>query len=101
MADDPNLYVPGQAALDGARVNDLVRRALRLREHMWIATAMWSISNPGEPQTLLLDQENLLVSPRIGCYICEESYSHRLAQRRCSGEGRPGPAPLLTNDPRG
>jgi hypothetical protein len=101
VSEDPNLYPPSQAALDGARVNDLVRRALRLHEHLWVATAMWTVVDPGRPQTLILDQENLLVSPRVGCYICEESWSRRLAQRRCTGEGRPGPAPLLTGDPRG
>lgn len=101
MSEDPSAYVPSQAAIDGVRVNDLVRRALRLREHMWVATAMWTVTNPGDADTLILDQENLLVSPRVGCYICEESWTRQRAQRRCSGEGKPGPAPLLTGDPRG
>lgn len=31
----------------------------------------------------------------IGCYICEEPYSRRLMQRRCTGKGHGRPAPLL------
>ncbi|MGH7606549.1 MAG: hypothetical protein ACREME_04335 [Gemmatimonadales bacterium] len=88
-------YEPGAAAASGALLEEKVMQALRLREHLWIATAAWLVPNPGKAEALLLDRENLLVSPAIGCYICEEPYSKRIAHRRCSGKGKSGPAPML------
>lgn len=99
MVNESNLYEPGEAAKTGARLDVLVRRALRLREHLWIATAAWTVSDPSKPGTMVLDRENLLVSPTIGCYVCEEPWSAREGTRRCKGHGRPGPAPLLPGVP--
>lgn len=93
---DPNVYEPTQSARSGVRLEELVRRSLRLREHLWIATAAWLVPEPGRPGERLLDRENLLVAPNIGCYICEEPWSARLEMRRCSGKSKPGPAPLLS-----
>lgn len=92
---NPDQYQPGAAAASGALLEDKVTRALLLREHLWIATAAWLVTDPGKAETLLLDRENLLVSPAIGCYVCEEPYTERIAHRRCSGKGKPGPAPML------
>jgi hypothetical protein len=72
-----------------------VLQALRLKEHLWTATAMWLVPNPEREGQLLLDKESLLVAPVIGCYVCEEPYSRRLMQRRCTGKGHAGPAPML------
>jgi hypothetical protein len=95
MSDDPNVYEPGAAVQSGKRLEELVRRSLRLREHLWIATAAWLVPDPGRPGQRLLDRENLLVAPNIGCYVCEEPWSAREEKRRCSGKSKPGPAPLL------
>lgn len=91
---NPDQYEPGAAAESGALL-EKVMRALRLGEHLWIATAAWLVPEPSTTETLLLDRENLLVSPAIGCYVCEEPYSRRIAHRRCSGKGKRGPAPML------
>lgn len=88
-------YEAGAAAESGALLEEKVIRALRLGEHLWIATAAWMVPEPGKDEALLLDRENLLVSPQIGCYICEEPWSQRMAHRRCSGKGKPGIPPLL------
>lgn len=90
-----DIYEAGRAAQSGERLEELVLRSLRLREHMWIATAAWLVPDPGRPGERLLDKENLLVAPSIGCYVCEEPWTSREETRRCSGRSRPGPAPLL------
>jgi hypothetical protein len=92
-------YEPGAAAESGVLLEEKVTRALRLGEHLWTATAAWLVADPGKADQLLLDRENLLVAPQIGCFVCEEPYSPRLAHRRCSGKGRPGVAPLLPGRP--
>lgn len=92
---NPDQYEPGAAAASGSLLEEKVMQALRLREHLWIATAAWLVPDPATADVLLLDRENLLVSPALGCYVCEEPYSQRIAQRRCSGKSKPGPAPML------
>ena len=86
MNQDPNVYEPGRAAQAGERLEELTRRALRLREHLWIATAVWAVPEPGRPEPHLLDRESLLIAPEVGCWVCEERYSPRLETRRCAGE---------------
>jgi hypothetical protein len=97
-------YGPVDAERLNGRLDDLIRRALRLREHLWIATAAWLVPEPGRVDGYLLDQENLIVAPTIGCYVCEEPWTRREQLRRCTGKAKPGPAPLLPgrpkNDPR-
>jgi hypothetical protein len=92
---DPNVYEAGRSAESGDRLEEVVLRALRLREHLWIATAAWLVPEPGRPDQILLDRENLLVAPNVGCYVCEEPWSRRMETRRCSGKSKPGPAPML------
>lgn len=77
------------------RLTELIERALRVRDHLWIATAAWRVNDPGRVDGHLLDQENLIVAPVIGCYVCEEPWTAREQLRRCRGEPRPGPAPLF------
>lgn len=101
MTGDGTQYEPGASAASGALLEEKVLQALRLREHLWTATAMWLVSDPEKEGQVLLDRESLLVAPVIGCYVCEEPYSRRTMQRRCSGKGHAGPAPLLPGGSRG
>lgn len=86
MDGDPNVYKPSPETQSGARLTDLVQSAVRLREHLWVATAAWAVSDPADPGPLLLDRNNLLTVPGVGCYVCEQVYSPQLARRRCPGE---------------
>lgn len=81
-------------AVPPGKLEELVLRSLRIGEHLWIATAAWVVANPASSQ-LILDRENLLVVPGVGCYICELSYSARQASRMCSGKPQGGIPPLL------
>lgn len=90
-----SVYGPSKQALSGTRLDDTVKRALRLREHLWVASALWAVADPASVDPVLLDKESLLAGPLIGCFICENPYTERLARRRCSGQGHDGPAPLL------
>jgi len=93
-------YGPIDANRLNDRLTELIHRALRLREHLWIATAAWRVNDPGRPDAHILDQENLIVAPVIGCYVCEEAWSRREELRRCRGEPRPGTAPLFPGQPK-
>jgi hypothetical protein len=80
------------------KITENVLRALKLGEHLWIATAAWKVVDPTNPQ-LILDKENLLMPPVIGCYICELSYSTREFHRRCGGKPLGGIPPVLPGMP--
>lgn len=62
----------------------------RSGDHYWIVTTAYHVDpsafTSGNPDvTPLLDHETLAVVAGPGCYYCEQSYSQRLATRRCKG----------------
>lgn len=68
-----------------ARTTAAVAAATRTGSHLWAALLAYRVNDPTMPD-LMLDTENLLNYPTVGCFICEEPYSPRLAYRRCPGE---------------
>lgn len=56
-------------------------------EHVWIAMACHVVSAEKlrAGQQLHLDTETL-ATIQVGCYVCEQPYSNRLAYRKCPGE---------------
>ena len=66
--------------------------AIKSETHLWIATGAYHLSDETlrnmENNPLLLDLENLLMEPQIGCYVCEEPFQMRLLTRKCKGEPR-------------
>lgn len=59
----------------------------RSGDHLWTIATMYRWGGP-DIERPTLDQENLLLLVGPGCYYCEQTYTERLATRRC-----PGPAP--------
>lgn len=57
----------------------------RSGNHLWTAMVIYAV-NP-EAEMPILDKENLLGFPMIGCYYCEQPYERRLLKRRCPGPG--------------
>lgn len=63
----------------------------RTGDHLWNVIAMFRIDvdRLGDPDhTPMLDGENLVSIMGPGCLHCEETYTPRLAKRRCRGKGR-------------
>lgn len=62
-------------------------------DHVWITAAAFRLSDESARAAaeggaqVHLDMENL-ASLSVGCYVCEEPWSQRLAHRRCKGEPR-------------
>jgi hypothetical protein len=61
-------------------------------EHVWLALAQFRVTaetlrarEPDGGAPFNLDRENL-AGIVIGCYVCEQPYTHRLGYRRCPGE---------------
>lgn len=66
--------------------------AVKSQTHLWVATTVYmlsdeAVSTMGEGP-VLLDIENLLMVPLIGCFVCEEPFDSKLIHRRCKGEPR-------------
>jgi len=61
----------------------------RSGNHLWIITTAYRVDPAtwvDPAHTPILDAENLLILAGPGCYYCEQPYTPRLAQRRCTGE---------------
>jgi len=64
--------------------------ALKSQSHLWVATTAYKLSDEAVDNMttteINLDLENMLMSPAIGCFICEEPFTRRLRHRKCAGE---------------
>lgn len=67
------------------RFDERYASALRTKSHLWVATVPYYVEVPPH-EGQLLDVENMAMDPAIGCYICEQVYSARIANRSCTGE---------------
>lgn len=60
-------------------------------EHVWMSIAAFRLTDESARAActgtgqIHLDMENL-ASINVGCYVCEQPWSQRLAHRRCTGE---------------
>lgn len=80
----PKLHVTPERQLAGAtRFDAALALGLEHRQHVRVAATAYLITDP--TVELHLDAENLTGPPGLGCYICEEPFSERLAERRCKG----------------
>jgi len=68
--------------------------ALKSQTHLWVVLVAYQatdaildaqegIQGEGLP---LLDLDNMLGQPSIGCYVCEQPYDSRQRFRKCPGE---------------
>lgn len=71
------------------RFAEEVRRARAERDHLWIAAFGYRVAVPLPDETVMFDLENLVTGPDIGCFICEQPYTDRLASRPCPGDYKP------------
>lgn len=76
----------GEAERIERRADELIAAAERTGSHVWITTVAYRCADPAAPGPFMLDRENLLIYPRVGCYRCEQPYTPRLAHRRCTGD---------------
>jgi hypothetical protein len=67
--------------------------AVKSKTHLWIATTAHRLSEStldafdGKSTEMpILDAENLIAPPALGCYVCEGPYEPLLRLRRCPGE---------------
>ena len=65
--------------------------ARKAHQHLWASVVPFKISEAaldamvaGEP--LLLDRENMLSMPLVGCLVCEQPFTSALRRRRCKGD---------------
>jgi hypothetical protein len=72
-----------------ARADAIIARARDRREHVWIAAVAFLVYPPVEGSAIL-DAENILGYPGIGCFICEAAYTDGDEHSRCPGDP-PGP----------
>lgn len=70
--------------------------AIKSQTHLWGVTVMHQATDgtldvfdgaEGQP---LLDADTLLMTPAVGCYVCESPYEPRERRRRCTGEPKGG-----------
>lgn len=60
-------------------------------DHVWVSLAAFRLTEESAKAAMTgtgqvhLDMENL-ASLNVGCYVCEQPWSQRLAHRRCTGE---------------
>ena len=54
-------------------------------QHLWAIFGVWRIVDPTASR-IDLDYENLITIDGPGCYVCEETYSPKMAERPCPGE---------------
>lgn len=67
------------------RFDDAEARALRSGEHLWVAVVSYFVTPPIRDGQLL-DVENMAIEPAVGCYLCEQPFTTRLASRRCKAK---------------
>ena len=74
-----------------ARADVLIARARDRREHVWIAAVAFLVTPPFDEDTgAMLDSENMLGYPGIGCFICEAVWIDGAEHSVCPGDP-PGP----------
>lgn len=70
------------------RPNEALLLPHRVGEHVWIAMACFRVSadtlRGRAADAVHMDRENL-ATIEIGCYVCEQPWSERLACRGCPG----------------
>ena len=76
----------GDAERIGRRGDAAIAAATRTGSHLWATLVAYRIADPASTDAVILDRENLLTYPMVGCFICEKPYSGRLARRRCTGD---------------
>ncbi len=62
-------------------------------QHLWSFVVAFRMSDEvarqlaheQSPEGVLLDHENILMSPGPGCFKCEEPFNKRLYFRKCTG----------------
>lgn len=75
------------AAAREERFDEELRLARLGRDHLWIALFGYRVAMPLPTEDdVMFDLENLRTGPNIGCYICEQPYSDRVASRACQGD---------------
>lgn len=87
-----------QQRLDPGMVNDRldseIEYAVKSKTHLWHSISVHKMSVTALEQMatepLILDSENLLTLPMLGCYVCETPYERRLLHRKCPGEPKDG-----------
>lgn len=74
--------VPDRATLDRR-----LAAADKPAEHLWTVLAAWRVADPRSARSgpFILDAENLVALPGMGCFKCEQSFSNRLARQPCRG----------------
>lgn len=64
--------------------------ALKAKAHLFVATVAYKVSDTAldtmSDAPLLLDTENLMTTPALGCFVCEQTYDSRMRYRKCPGE---------------
>lgn len=66
-----------------ARIADAKAR----KRHLWVAAVAYFVHPPIEENTIL-DADNIVGPPGVGCYICERDYEPGHENARCPGEPR-------------
>lgn len=59
--------------------------AVRHRRHLWTAIVAFAVTPP-MTDGAVLDSENIVSRPTVGCYICEGRYTPGAENTRCPGE---------------
>lgn len=59
-------------------------------EHLWVATILYEIRNPvefvnQENGPVLLDYDNMILGPLMGCYYCEQQFHPNMLKKPCGG----------------
>jgi hypothetical protein len=68
-----------------ARLDSLVEACGKSGDHLWIAAVGYRVVPPLGPNTLL-DIDNMVVPPQIGCYRCEQEYTPWRLTQPCTGD---------------
>lgn len=82
----PQQHITSDRLVHAEERTDRVLAAARLTgDHVWIATVAYLVTPPLEDGAIL-DVDNLMFRPAVGCYVCEEPWSPYLNRRRCKGD---------------
>jgi hypothetical protein len=82
----PTLELSGRRQRSAAdRFGQLIDGALMRREHLWIATLGYLVTMPLRPGALL-DPDNVIGPPVIGCFVCEQDYTEGMVGTPCPGD---------------
>jgi hypothetical protein len=83
-------FIDPETQISGAkRMERELEEAKRNHEHFWVAIVSFKVTPP-LLDGAVLDHENMLGPPAIGCYICEAVFT-KLMARKCPGEPMEGP----------